>query len=119
VAAALGMRALVLRLTGERRAATIAGCFYALTSIAPAPGRESPGHARAADFDLHGGRTVRAEDRHGLERLCHYLLRPPLAQARLELLPDAASASRSPTSGPTAPAPSSSARSSFSRNSPC
>ncbi|MCC6848742.1 MAG: transposase [Deltaproteobacteria bacterium] len=48
----------------------------------------SPWHARAADFDLHGGRTVRAEDRRTLERLCHYLLRPPLAQDRLELLPD-------------------------------
>lgn len=45
-------------------------------------------HARAADFDLHGGRTVRAEDRRTLERLCHYLLRPPLAQERIERLPD-------------------------------
>lgn len=50
--------------------------------------RESPRHARHAGFDLHGGRTVRAEDRVGLERLSHYLLRPPLAQARVELLPD-------------------------------
>ena len=48
----------------------------------------SPWHARAADFDLHGGRTVCAEDRRTLERLCHYLLRPPLAQERIELLRD-------------------------------
>jgi hypothetical protein len=45
-------------------------------------------HARVADFDLHAGRTVRAEDRRTLERLCHYLLRPPLAQERIALLPD-------------------------------
>jgi len=29
----------------------------------------------------------RADDRTGLERLCHYLFRPPLAQERLEMLP--------------------------------
>jgi len=50
--------------------------------------RASPWQARAAAFDLHGGRTVRADDRAGLERLCHYLLRPPLAQERLEILAD-------------------------------
>jgi hypothetical protein len=33
VAAALGMRALVLRLTGDRRAATIAGCFYGFSPV--------------------------------------------------------------------------------------
>jgi hypothetical protein len=54
---------------------------------APGPAGDSPWHARHASFDLHAGRTVRAEDRAGLERLCHYLLRPPLAQERLELLP--------------------------------
>jgi Putative transposase len=52
------------------------------------PKPETPWHARHASFDLHAGRTVRADDRAGLERLCHYLLRPPLAQERLELLPD-------------------------------
>ena len=31
---------------------------------------------------------MRAEDRAGLERFCHYLLRPPLAQERLKTLPD-------------------------------
>ncbi len=50
------------------------------------PKPEAPWHARYASFDLHAGRTVRADDRTGLERLCHYLLRPPLAQERIELL---------------------------------
>jgi hypothetical protein len=31
---------------------------------------------------------MRADDRAGLERLCRYLLRPPLAQERLTMLPD-------------------------------
>ena len=48
----------------------------------------APAQARHADFDLHAGRTVRADDRTGLERLCHYLLRPPLAQERVDILPD-------------------------------
>ena len=52
------------------------------------PKPETPWHARHASFDLHAGRTVRADDRTGLERLCHYLLRPPLAQDRIEVLPD-------------------------------
>lgn len=52
------------------------------------PKPETPWHARHAAFDLHAGRTVRAEDRAGLERLAHYLLRPPLAQERIELLAD-------------------------------
>ena len=47
-----------------------------------------PRHAHFEGFDLHANRTVRADDRAGLERLCHYLLRPPLAQGRLERLPD-------------------------------
>lgn len=58
------------------------------TTTAPRAKAASPWHARAAEFDLHGGRTVRAEDRRALEKLCHYLLRPPLAQERVELLPD-------------------------------
>jgi hypothetical protein len=54
---------------------------------APRAAKDSPGHARHAGFDLHGGRIVHADDRAGLERLCHYLVRPLLAQERLELLP--------------------------------
>lgn len=55
------------------------------TTAAPIHKAASPWHARAADFDLHGSRTVRAADRRTLERLCHYLLRPPLARERIEL----------------------------------
>jgi hypothetical protein len=47
-----------------------------------------PRHAHLAGFDLHANRTVRADDRAGLQRLCQYLVRPPLAQERLALLPD-------------------------------
>ena len=47
-----------------------------------------PRHAHLNGFDLHANRTVRAADRAGLERLVHYLLRPPLAQGRLERMPD-------------------------------
>jgi len=34
--------------------------------------RDAPWHARHAGFDLHAGRTVRADDCAGLERLLHY-----------------------------------------------
>jgi hypothetical protein len=37
-------------------------------------------------FDLHAGVVVRADDRERLEHLCRYLLRPPLANERLEEL---------------------------------
>jgi hypothetical protein len=47
-----------------------------------------PRQAHLGGLDLHANRTVRAHDRAGLERLCHYLLRPPLAQERLEILRD-------------------------------
>ena len=47
-----------------------------------------PRHAHLERFDLHADRDVRAEDRLGLERLCRYLLRPPLAQERLSRLAD-------------------------------
>jgi hypothetical protein len=47
-----------------------------------------PRHAHLHGFDLHANRTVRAHDRIGVEKLCQYLLRPPLSQARLEILPD-------------------------------
>ncbi|MCC6765548.1 MAG: transposase [Deltaproteobacteria bacterium] len=45
-------------------------------------------HAHLACFDLHADRAVPADDRAGLERLCRYLLRPPLAQDRLTRLTD-------------------------------
>jgi hypothetical protein len=43
--------------------------------------------ARVDGFDLEATTVVRAEDRERLENLCRYLLRPPLADQRLRLLP--------------------------------
>ena len=43
--------------------------------------------ARVDAFDLDATTVVRAEDRERLEHLCRYLLRPPLADRRLRLLP--------------------------------
>ena len=40
-------------------------------------GRPAPAHLER--FDLQADRAVGADDRAGLERLCRYLLRPPLA----------------------------------------
>jgi hypothetical protein len=44
--------------------------------------------AEVAGFDVHAGVRVAADDRAGLERLCRYLARPPLASDRLSELPD-------------------------------
>jgi hypothetical protein len=44
--------------------------------------------ARKDGFSLHAGIAVHANDRLGLERLCRYGLRPPLAQGRLAESPD-------------------------------
>jgi len=43
-------------------------------------------HASQDGFDLEAGVRVRADQRHRLERLCRYVLRPPLADERLRLL---------------------------------
>ena len=43
--------------------------------------------ARVDGFDLEATTVVRAEDRERLENLARYLLRPPLADRRLRLLP--------------------------------
>ena len=39
--------------------------------------------ARKDGFSLHAGIAIHKNDRTGLERLCRYGLRPPLAQGRL------------------------------------
>jgi len=49
-----------------------------------------PLHAHRNGFDLHAAVAVPAGDRTRLEHLCKYVLRPPLAQERLELAPDGA-----------------------------
>jgi len=45
-------------------------------------------HAHLDGFDLHAAVAIAATDRPGLERLARYLLRPPIAQERLEVLDD-------------------------------
>jgi len=50
----------------------------------PAP----PRTARVRGFSLHADRAVHENDRDGLERLCRYGLRPPLALDRLHPEPD-------------------------------
>ena len=54
----------------------------------PATRRRRPLHARFGGFDLHAARRVGRDDRTALERLCRYLLRPPLAVRRLTRLDD-------------------------------
>ena len=47
-----------------------------------------PLSARSRGFDLHAGVALSAGDRLGLERLCRYIARPPIANDRLERLDD-------------------------------
>ena len=42
--------------------------------------------ARDGGFDLHAARHVAANDKHNRESLCRYILRPPFANDRLEIL---------------------------------
>ena len=44
--------------------------------------------ADVAGFNVHANRHVAANDREGLEYLCRYLARPPIANDRLQELPD-------------------------------
>ncbi len=48
----------------------------------------APCQAYLKGFDLHANITVAADDRAGVERLCRYVLRPPVAQERLAPTPD-------------------------------
>jgi hypothetical protein len=58
-----------------------------LPGLARDEGRRT--HERGVNgFDLDIGPVVRADERGRLERLCRYLLRPPLASERLEVLSD-------------------------------
>ena len=47
-----------------------------------------PRQSHRDGFDLHADLRVAGHDRRRLEHLCRYLLRPPVAQERLRLLPD-------------------------------
>lgn len=54
-------------------------------------GKEFALGPRCASFDgynVHANVNLAAHDRSGLERLCRYVLRPPLAVDRIERLPD-------------------------------
>jgi hypothetical protein len=53
-----------------------------------APPTERGGPKSGYGFDIDASRRVSAHDRRGLERLCRYILRPPIATDRLRLLPD-------------------------------
>jgi hypothetical protein len=44
--------------------------------------------AEVAGFNVHANVRVSANDRDGLEHLCRYLARPPIANDRLQELPD-------------------------------
>ena len=61
-----------------RKVVTLGGKEYALGS-------------RCSSFygyNVHANVALAAHDRGGLERLCRYILRPPLAAGRIERLPD-------------------------------
>jgi hypothetical protein len=47
-----------------------------------------PRQAHLHGFDLHANVAVTRHDRGRLEKLCRYILRPPIAQERLALTPD-------------------------------
>ena len=47
-----------------------------------------PRCAAYAGYNIHAGVSFSARDRNGVERLCRYVLRPPLAVGRLERLAD-------------------------------
>jgi Putative transposase len=55
---------------------------------AAAMSSRGPRHAHPDGFDLHVDVWVAARDRAGVQRLCRYVLRPPLAQERLRLRDD-------------------------------
>jgi hypothetical protein len=53
-----------------------------------ASGDQTPKLRSTYGFDLHARQRIQGEDREGVERMCRYLLRPPLARKRLKVLPD-------------------------------
>jgi hypothetical protein len=71
---------------GRRAGATVLRLGDAPTITAAPPKRRR--QARLGGFDLHADTSVRARNRPKLERLCRYLLRPPVAEDRLSFAPD-------------------------------
>jgi hypothetical protein len=70
---------------GRRAGATVLRLGDAPTTTAEPRRRRQ---ARLGGFDLHANTSVRAKNRPKLERLCRYLLRPPVAEDRLSFGPD-------------------------------
>jgi hypothetical protein len=71
---------------GRRAGATVLRLGEASTVTAAPPKRRR--QARIGGFDLHANTSVRTKNRPKLERLCRYLLRPPVAEGRLSFAPD-------------------------------
>jgi hypothetical protein len=71
---------------GQRAGASVLRLGDAPTVTAARPKRRR--QARLGGFDLHANTSVRAKNRRKLERLCRYLLRPPVAEGRLSLASD-------------------------------
>ena len=72
--------------TGPRR-----GCRVLRFGTEPEDGEATIKSKRCAEvggFNLHANVRVRANDREGIEHLCRYLARPPIANDRLQQLPD-------------------------------
>ena len=71
---------------GRRRGVTVLRLGELSTVTAAPPKRRR--QARLGGFDLHANTSARAKNRRKLERLCRYLLRPPVAEDRLSFGPD-------------------------------
>ena len=52
------------------------------------PFRLPPMCGESGGYNLHAGVVIAARDREGLQRLCRYVLRPPLARTRMSRRPD-------------------------------
>jgi hypothetical protein len=71
---------------GSRAGAALRRLGDVTGATARAP--RGPRQAQLEGFDLHANVWMPTRNRAGLERLCRYLLRPPLAQERLRLRAD-------------------------------
>jgi len=60
----------------------------AMRVVEKAPGRNDEHAAVVMGFNVHAGARIDGRDRKRVERVCRYLARPPIAQDRLEKLPD-------------------------------
>jgi hypothetical protein len=70
--------------TGERSGERVGR----IRTLPPQPPPEKPDCNETAGFNLHAGVRVSAHDRKHLERVCRYILRPPISQERLGPMSD-------------------------------